>query len=77
MFTVSHLVHLNVNNFDALYYKNNRTVIAVLLVVEMLKNIDFQGSYGIFSKTSIRKIKILKTYVCGVWVCEKCVCVLL
>ena len=44
----------------------------------MLKNIDFQGSYGIFSKTSIRKIKILKTYVCGVWcvgMCEVCVCV--
>ena len=48
MLTVSHVVHLNVNNFDALHYKNNRTLNAVLLVVEMLKNIDFQGSYGIF-----------------------------
>ena len=50
MFTVSHVVHLNVNSFDALYYKNNGTISAVLLVVEMLKNIDFPGSYGIFSK---------------------------
>ena len=53
MFTVSRLVHLNVNNFDALYYKNNRTLIAVLLVVEMLKNIDFQGRYGIFYQTKV------------------------
>ena len=51
----------------------NRVLSAVILVVEMLKNSDFQGSYGIFSKTSIRKIKLLKTYVCGVWVCVKCV----
>ena len=65
MFTVSHVVHLNVNNFDALYYKNNGTISAVLLVVEMLKNIDFQGSYCSFSKTSIRKIKMLPTCVCG------------
>ena len=48
MFSLSHVVHLNFNKFDVLYYKNNRTFIARFLVVEMLKNIDFQGSYGIF-----------------------------
>ena len=53
MFTVSYIVHLNVNNFDALCYKNNRTLSGVLLVVETLKNIDFQGSYGIFSKSKV------------------------
>ncbi len=52
MFTLSHVAHLNVNNFDVLHYKINRTVSAFFLVVEMLKSIDFQGSYGHFSKTS-------------------------
>ena len=52
MFTLSHVAHLNVNNFDVLHYKINRTVSAFFLVVEMLKNNDFQGSYGHFSKTS-------------------------
>ena len=55
MFTVSHVVYLIVNNFDVLYYKNNGMLIAVLLVVEMLKNNDFQGSYCTFSKTKIQE----------------------
>ena len=37
MFTISHVVSLNVNKFDVLCYKMNRTFIAVFLVVEMLK----------------------------------------
>ena len=53
MFTASNVAHFNLNNFDVSYYKNNRMLSAVLLVVEMLKNIDFQGSYGIFSKTKV------------------------
>ena len=53
MFSLSHVVHLNFNKFDVLYYKNNRTSIVVRLVVEMLKNIDFQGSYDTFSKTKV------------------------
>ena len=53
MFTLSYVVSLNVNKFDMLSYKMNRAFIAVFLVVKMLKNIDFQGSYGIFSKTSV------------------------
>ena len=52
MFTLSHVAHLNVNNFYVLHYRINRTESAFFLVVEMLKNIDFQGSYGHFSKTS-------------------------
>ena len=48
MFFISHVVHLNDNKFDTLYYKKNRTFIARFLVVEMLKNIDFQVSYCIF-----------------------------
>ena len=75
MFTISHVVSLNVNKFDVLCYKMNRTFFTVFLVVEMLKNIDFQGSYGIYSKTCIREIMMLKTCVCGVWACLKCVCV--
>ena len=53
MFTLSHLVPLTVNNFDVLYYKINHRLSAVILIVEMLKNIYFQGSYGNFTKTSV------------------------
>ena len=61
MFTFSHVVFLHVNKFDVLCDKMNRTFIAVFLVLEMLKNIDFQGSYGIFLNESIGKIKVLAT----------------
>ena len=53
MFTLSHVVPLNVHISEVLHYKINRTRSAVILVVEMLKNIDFQVGYGIFSKTSV------------------------
>ena len=61
MFSLSHVVHLNVNEFDVLYYKNNHTFIAVFMVVEMLKNTYFQGSYGNFSRTSVYKNKMVTT----------------
>ena len=53
IFTLPHVVSVNVNKFDILSYKMNCAFIAVFLVVEMLKNIDFQGSYVIFYQTKV------------------------
>ena len=47
------VAHLNVDIFEWGNNQNNRMLSAVILVVEMLKNMDFDGSYGRFSKTSV------------------------
>ena len=53
MFIISHITHLNVDIFEWGNDQNNRMLSAVILVVEMLKNMDFDGSYDRFSKTSV------------------------
>ena len=53
MFIISRVAHLNVDIFEWGNNQNNRMLSAVILVVEMLKNMDFDGSYGRFSKTSV------------------------
>ncbi len=37
---------LKINNFEHLKRQSNHTKCAVLLVIQSLRNVDFQGSYG-------------------------------